>query len=70
MEILPVIFGQPIRHRYYHDSTTYMMGIIKDLIAPFDDDGKEHKPEVLFYQQCKTESGKQKRNEGTWDYVT
>lgn len=31
--LLPVNFGQPISHRYYVDSTTYMMGVVKDLIA-------------------------------------
>lgn len=46
--LLPVNFGQPISHRYYVDSTTYMMGVVKDLIAPFDEEGRPHKPEVLL----------------------
>lgn len=48
MEVLPVHFGQPIKHKYYADSTTYMMGIVKDLISPFDDDGKEHRAELIL----------------------
>ena len=48
MIIMPVNFGQPIKHRYYADSTTYMMGVVKDLIAPFDDDGRPHKPEIVL----------------------
>lgn len=48
MVILPVHFGQPIKHKYYADTTTYMMGIIKDLISPYDDDGKPHKPELIL----------------------
>ena len=46
--LLPVNFGQPITHRYYLDSTTYMMGVVKDLIAPFDEEGRPHKPEILL----------------------
>lgn len=46
--LLPVNFGQPISHRYYVDSTTYMMGVVKDLIAPFDEEGRPHKPEILL----------------------
>ena len=46
--LLPINFGQPISHRYYVDSTTYMMGVVKDLIAPFDEEGRPHKPEILL----------------------
>lgn len=48
MVIIPVNFGQQISHRYYVDSTTYMMGVVKDLIAPYDDKGNEHKPEIIL----------------------
>lgn len=48
MEIIPVNFGQPIKHKYYYDTTTYMMGIIKDLIAPFDELGRKHKCELVL----------------------
>lgn len=48
MEIIPVNFGQPIKHKYYYDTTTYMMGIIKDLIAPFDEMGRKHKCELVL----------------------
>lgn len=48
MEIIPVNFGQPIKHKYYADSTTYMMGVVKDLIAPFDEAGNTHKPEIIL----------------------
>lgn len=40
MVIVPIHFGQPIRHKYYYDSTTLMMGVIREMIQPFDDDGK------------------------------
>lgn len=48
MEIIPVNFGQPIKHKSYADSTTYMMGVVKDLIAPFDESGNTHKPEIIL----------------------
>lgn len=47
--ILPVNFGQPIpKHRYVYDTTTYMMSVIKDLIAPFDETGADHKCELVL----------------------
>lgn len=49
MEIVPVNFGQKIpRHLYYYDSTTYMMGELKDLIAPFDENGGNHPCELVL----------------------
>lgn len=49
MLIMPVNFGQPIRnHKYYADTTTFMMGTLKDLIAPFDETGNPHSPEVIL----------------------
>ncbi len=48
MVVLPVNFGQKIQHKYYADSTTYMMGVVRDLIAPFDDNGNPHKPDIIL----------------------
>ncbi len=48
MVIMPINFGQPLKHKYYADSTTYMMGIVKDLIAPYDDSGNPHEPEIIL----------------------
>lgn len=49
MQIIPVNFGQPIKnHRYYADTTTFMMGCVKDLIAPTDEQGNPHKPEIIL----------------------
>ena len=48
MVIMPINFGQPLKHKYYADSTTYMMGIVKDLIAPYDDAGNPHEPEIIL----------------------
>ncbi len=48
MDIVPVIFGQPIRHRYYYDTTTYMMHVVKDLLAPENDDGSKKAVELIL----------------------
>lgn len=49
MIIIPVNFGQPLNnHKYYADSTTFMMGVVKDLVAPYDDAGNPHKPEIIL----------------------
>ena len=48
MNILAVNFGVPISHPHYADSTTYMMGVVRDLIAPYDDFGRPHMPEVIL----------------------
>lgn len=48
LEIYPVKFGQKIRHKFYDDSTTYMMAILKKLLRPFDDDGKPKKVEIIL----------------------
>ncbi len=47
MEIYPVIFGKRIKHKYYHDSTTYMMAIVRKLLQPYDEKG-ERKPVELI----------------------
>ncbi len=46
--IIPVHFGQRINHKYYYDTTTYMMSVIKRLLQPFDDEGKEKPVELIL----------------------
>lgn len=48
MIIIPVNFGIPIKHKYYHDSTTYMMSVIRDLISTTDDDGNQKDVELIL----------------------
>lgn len=48
LEIYPVKFGERIRHKYYYDSTTYMMSIVKKLLQPVDDDGKKKPVELIL----------------------
>ena len=48
MEIYPVKFGQRIRHRYYYDSTTYMMSIVKSLLQPYDEEGCKKPVELIL----------------------
>ena len=48
MEIVPIHFGQPIKHKYYYDTTTYMMGIIREMLEPFDDAGNPRQPTLVL----------------------
>lgn len=47
MDVVPVIFGQKIKHDFYNDSTSYMMAIVKRLLQPFNEDTGEPKPVEL-----------------------
>lgn len=48
MLLRAINFGQPIHHRYYYDTTTYMLGVIRDLILPYDDAGNKRKPQLIL----------------------
>lgn len=48
LEIYPVIFGQRIKHKHYHDSTTYMMSVAKKLLQPYDEDGHRKPVELIL----------------------
>lgn len=48
MELIPVHFGQVIKHRRYYDTTTYMMGELRDRIQPFDDEGNPCRPQLVL----------------------
>lgn len=48
LEVHPVVFGKKIKHRYYDDSTTYMMGVVKSLLAPHDVDGRPKPVELIL----------------------
>lgn len=48
LEVFPVNFGVRIKHKHYHDSTSYMMGIVKKLLMPFDEDGIEKPVELIL----------------------
>lgn len=48
LEVYPVKFGQRIKHKYFHDSTTYMMSIVKKLLQPYDDDGNRKPVELIL----------------------
>ncbi len=49
MHVFPVNFGQPIKHPHYADTTTFMMAVVRDLVAPYDADGKDRGiPEVVL----------------------
>ncbi len=48
MTVVPVNFGKVIKHKYYHDSTTYMMAVVRDMISDIDDDGNEKEVELIL----------------------
>lgn len=48
MEIYPIHFGMKINHKFYDDSTTYMMSVVKNLLQPFDEEGNEKPVEIII----------------------
>ena len=46
--VFPVNFGQRINHKHYYDSTSFMMGIVKKLLSPHDEDGKPKTVELIL----------------------
>lgn len=48
MDVVPVNFGQRIKHKRFYDSTTYMMGVVRDMIQPFDEEGKPRKSQLIL----------------------
>lgn len=48
LEVYPVIFGQRIKHKYYYDSTTYMLAVVKRLLQPFAEDGSAKPVELIL----------------------
>lgn len=48
LEVYPVKFGERIRHRHYHDTTTFMMATVKALLSPYDEDGRPKPVELIL----------------------
>lgn len=48
LEVYPVKFGQRIKHKYYDDSTTYMMSVVKQLLAPHDENGQPKPVQLIL----------------------
>lgn len=48
MDIYPVQFGLRIKHKYYYDTTTYMMAVVKNLLQPRDQDNKIKPIELIL----------------------
>lgn len=48
MDIIPVQFGKRIKHKYYYDSTTYMMATVKKLLQTYDDEGDKKPVELVL----------------------
>lgn len=48
LDVVPVTFGTRIKHKYYYDSTTYMMSVVKSLLSPHDAETGKPKPIELI----------------------
>lgn len=48
LEVYPVKFGAAIQHKYYDDSTTYMMSVLKNLLQPHDENGNNKPVELIL----------------------
>lgn len=48
LEVFPVKFGLRIKNKYYHDSTSYMMSVVKKLLNPFDEEGQPKPIELVL----------------------
>lgn len=48
LNVVRIQFGKRIKHRYYHDSTTYMMGVLRKLLETTEDDGKPKPVEIIL----------------------
>ena len=48
MKVVPVKFGMRIRHRYYYDTTTYMMSVVKELLSDTDKNGEAKSIELVL----------------------
>lgn len=49
MDVCPVKFGQKLSHsKFYDDTTTHMMAIVKRMLQPFDEQGQPKPVEVIL----------------------
>lgn len=48
LEVYPVKFGATIQHKYYDDTTTYMMSVVKKLLQPHDENGMPKPIELIL----------------------
>ncbi|MDD3029776.1 MAG: DEAD/DEAH box helicase family protein [Alphaproteobacteria bacterium] len=48
MEVLPVQFGRRIKHAYYYDSTTFMLGVIKSMLSTVDEEGNPKAVDLIL----------------------
>lgn len=48
LHVMRIQFGKRIKHKHYHDSTTYMMGVLRKLLEETEDDGKPKPVEIIL----------------------
>lgn len=48
IRVVPVGFGRKIKHMFYDDTTTYMMAVLREMIATVDEDGNPKTPDLIL----------------------
>lgn len=48
MKVFPIHFGTAIKHAYYADTTSFMMGTLKGMLQPYDEEGKPKPVEAIL----------------------
>ena len=48
LEVFPVRFGARIKNKYYYDSTSFMLGLVKSMLNSQNDDGTEKEVELIL----------------------
>lgn len=48
LKVFPIHFGTAIKHAYYADSTSFMMGTLKSMLQPYDEEGKPKTVEIIL----------------------
>lgn len=48
IKVVPWIFGKAIKNPYYHDTTTYMMAVLRDGIKTVDDQGNSKEVDFIL----------------------
>jgi len=48
LEIFPVKFGTRIKNKYFHDSTSYMMDVVRRMLKAEDDEGQKKPIELIL----------------------
>ena len=48
LKVFPIHFGMSIKHAYYADTTSFMMGTLKSMLQPYDEEGHSKPVEIIL----------------------